>query len=407
MMLKRRVQLLEQTKSSDGQDFIERLVSRVGALEESLEQSTEYFHEELKASYRHISAAWNLVEQLQKQVATLEKTRHDQGEKLSKAGKELQDLRNRHLELLDSEEILEERIERLEHLEGTPSPGEEYESNSAARRCSSPLAGNGELRRPCPRPSNSTSLNSGLPAEAQMSLPHPEDITSRLSLGTPRTWTVHVSVLPGIDHRSPYPKDSQEYKRCLSRGLHQMVAVEGSSGAAFKAAIRSVFRHILKDKPWLPLQIVSREHGKKHGLPCLKPLDGPLIQDELSLEFLYRHCATHDDNGHIEALYLAVFPDGLPWTAVKRLPVFTPGLESSWAWNERLDGAEGDMLETARKPQSSPSPASSSASKRAASEMSHSGGVQETCERANHRAKLARSHMTDLSEMRREVEIVK
>merc|ERR1712169_99608 len=40
-----------------------------------------------------------------------------------------------------------------------------------------------------------------------------------------QSWTVHVSLLPTSAQPFPFEKDTAAYKRCLSRGLHQVLVI--------------------------------------------------------------------------------------------------------------------------------------------------------------------------------------
>ena len=150
-------------------------------------------------------------------------------------------------------------------------------------------------------------------------------------------WTVHVSLLPTSTQPFPFERDTNAYKRCLSRGLHQMVAVNGTSADAFENAIQRAFGRTLRGRRWAPLQALPCTAERLAGLPMLRPLDSSLIDERCSLEFLRNHCAVCDTNGKIDSLYIAMREKTLSWHSIRRLPVFLEGLEPCWNYDVLLD----------------------------------------------------------------------
>ncbi|KAI6783194.1 uncharacterized protein J7T54_000696 [Emericellopsis cladophorae] len=130
-----RVQALEQ---QDG------LLERLSQMEESLDKAREELQNEIKGSYRNISAAWQLIEQLQRRLVNFEEVHRLHGEQLDRASQEIQDLRNRNLELLETDEMLEERLEKLEGAEGMDallSPEQEAVDVGCTTNAIAPLQG--------------------------------------------------------------------------------------------------------------------------------------------------------------------------------------------------------------------------------------------------------------------------
>lgn len=198
-------------------------------------------------------------------------------------------------------------------------------------------------------------------------------------------WTVHVSLLPTSTQPFPFERDTNAYKRCLSRGLHQMVAVNGTSADAFEEAIQRAFGKTLRGRRWAPLQALPCTAERLAGLPMLRPLDPSLVDERCSLDFLRNHCAVCDSNGKIDSLYIAMRDKTLSWHSIRRLPTFLEGLEPCWNYDVLLDqnDREEDFLdleadsnssedEVARRPPAGDIVATLPSLKRAASQISRS-----------------------------------
>lgn len=112
--LKRRVKDLETALQQKGSYQLESLVCRIGDLEETVERNEEESSTQLKASYQNSSAAWEVIEALQERIKVLETYCQLYKEQMVLTRKEMREIYNRQLELIDGEEILEERINRLE-----------------------------------------------------------------------------------------------------------------------------------------------------------------------------------------------------------------------------------------------------------------------------------------------------
>jgi hypothetical protein len=136
----------------------------------------------------------------------------------------------------------------------------------------------------------------------------------------------------------PFERNTSAYQRCLSRGLHQVVAIKGHSAEAFSAAVNKAFGSLIKGRPWMPLQAELCNAEQLQGLPMLRQLEPHLVDAQYDAEFLRRNCAVCDANGLMESLYITMRePHALSWHAVRRAPVFTEGLEDSWDFDPLLD----------------------------------------------------------------------
>ncbi|KAF5023021.1 hypothetical protein F66182_4905 [Fusarium sp. NRRL 66182] len=112
--LKTRVKDLEGLFQHHNSHQLSELVSRISDLEEVVERNQEESATELKASYQNSSAAWQIIEMLQKRIKTLENLCQIYCEEMMATRKEVKELYNRQLEIMDGEEGLEERIRMLE-----------------------------------------------------------------------------------------------------------------------------------------------------------------------------------------------------------------------------------------------------------------------------------------------------
>lgn len=200
-------------------------------------------------------------------------------------------------------------------------------------------------------------------------------------------WTVHVSLLPTSTRPFPFERDTNAYKRCLSRGLHQMVAVNGSSADAFEEAITKSFGHILRGRKWAPLQALPCTAETLAGLPMLRPLDPSLLDERFDQDFLRNNCAVCDINGKIDSLYIAMRDRTLSWHSIRRLPVHIKNLEPCWGFDTLLDAndpfvddefendvnsSEDEVMGGMPRPSAGDIVATIPSLKRAASEMSRS-----------------------------------
>ncbi|KAL1900291.1 hypothetical protein Sste5346_002602 [Sporothrix stenoceras] len=200
-------------------------------------------------------------------------------------------------------------------------------------------------------------------------------------------WTVHVSLLPTPTRPFPFERDTTAYKRCLSRGLHQMVAVNGSSADAFEEAITKSFGRILRGRKWAPLQALPCTAETLAGLPMLRPLDPLLLDERFDQDFLRNNCAVCDTNGKIDSLYIAMRDRTLSWHSIRRLPVCIEDLEPCWGFDVLLDAndpfvddeyendinsSEDEVMGGMPRPSAGDIVATIPSLKRAASEMSRS-----------------------------------
>ena len=341
--LKRRILALEhQTELGDDYQSLDNVVHRLGQMEDTLEKHQEETHTDSKSIYKHISAAWHLVEVLQQRLAEFEETQRIQSEQLRRTGKELEDLRNRNLELLEADEVLEERLEKLEHAETVASPALEYTPQTCGRDARLAQGSNGSAVRR--RHFSSRHPDCPLLATISRRLAQTESSNTSVieELACTGSWTIRISLLPSRKQLAPLEKDSNAYKRCLSRGLQKIVAIEACDAGSFSSAVTRAFGGVLGNRPWEPMQVRLHENRKREGRPTLRPLGQELAQSHLDAMFIRQYCAVRDAYGRPESMYLAASGRGLSWRAIKRLPVYVEGLESSWEYDRHLDSSDAE-----------------------------------------------------------------
>lgn len=151
------------------------------------------------------------------------------------------------------------------------------------------------------------------------------------------TWTVHISLLPHANLGMPFEKDTKAYHRCLSRGLHQMVAVQGTDNDSFVKAVEHSFGKLLQGRAWMPLQAMLCNANKLQGLPMVRKLDEQLIEHPYTLDFLKNFCAVCDPSGKMDSLYIVMRSETFSWQFLKKSPIFLEGLENCWEYDEQLD----------------------------------------------------------------------
>lgn len=321
-LLRQRVQQLEELLA-EGNSRRNEMIQRVSELEGIVDSRTEEMGQEIKKTYGNLNRAWHSIGELERRGDDVDNRFQAMGVHLRNVDGELQRLHQRQCELNDADLSLEEQLlEVVESIEGasevTPSRGRQRRrsiSDSAPNLNSSPKMTLVPVR------------SGGVPTRAS------DSAASNL-------WTVHVSLLPSSSLPFPFERDTNAYKRCLSRGLHQMVAVNGLSAEAFVSAVTRAFNGVLKDRPWVPLQAKLCDADTLQGLPMLRPLDSSLASSKFDVDFLRAHCAVLDIHGNMDSLYISMRHSSLSWHALRHSPVFLQGLEASWEYDPILDSSD-------------------------------------------------------------------
>ncbi|KAM0327745.1 hypothetical protein ACHAQA_006040 [Verticillium albo-atrum] len=313
-LLKQRLEVVERQLDREQQGALGSLVGRLGDLEDRLDKTHEEAVQDIRASYRNINRVWQSVELLEQRCLHLHEALRTEATRVSRINYQVQSVADRQLELADADLSLEERLDDIEALRVPSSP---------ASRSSTPA------------------LTQVMPSIAPVEVARvPPSITVDRPPTTKRApgpWTVHISLLPSASQPFPFERDTNAYKRCLSRGLHRTVVVADIDSHAFCAAVSTAFDAVLKGRPWMPLKAKLCDATQLRGLPMLRPLDKKLIDLHYDLEFLREHCAVSDSSGNVESLYISMRHDTLSWHFLRRSPRFVDGLESCWAYDPYLD----------------------------------------------------------------------
>lgn len=318
--LERRVQMME-----------ERLVQRLGNVEEQLETSRNEMIQDLKDCYGNVNRMWVSMGQMDRRQVNTESRNISYDERLDCHDDTLQRHNDRIAGIDEASIALEERVEALEDrsIPSRPhrrhrriSTEESERTNAAAQRQWLSHYGGTLRQQPVSSPTyGPIGGPSGAGTLGQIRVP----------------WTVHVSLLPTAAQPFPFEKDTNAYKRCLSRGLHQMIAVGGTDSESFNRAVEKAFGSLLRGREWVPLQARLCDAVTLEGLPMLRPLDSSLLGRPYDLEFLRQFCAVCHPTGKVESLYIAMRHDTFSWHFLRRSPCHLEGLEASWEYDPLLD----------------------------------------------------------------------
>ncbi|KAF9870853.1 hypothetical protein CkaCkLH20_11752 [Colletotrichum karsti] len=380
-LLRQRLHNLEEQLGHERQNALGSVIARVSELEELVDKSREEIGQEIKGSYRNITRVWQSVEHLERQTAQLQHSVRDHTEHLGNVNIELKNVSNRQMELFDADESMEERLEQLES---------DHDQLTMRRRpvgdvveASSPSHGSRRFphfQQPIPR--------RPVPDEAPLGSEHSRPGSRSSSspgatgfAGNPDScgaWTVHISLLPTFSQPFPFERDTNAYKRCLSRGLHRTVVVGGPSSNSFVDAVTMAFRGLLKGRSWMPLQAKLCDAERLQGLPMLRPLEPRLVDSDYDINFLRQHCGVCEPSGKIESLYIAMREDKLSWHFLRNSPKFIDGLENCWVYDHFLDPndpVEDDTMDEHDRPSAGDIVPNLPSLKRAASEMSRANSL--------------------------------
>ncbi|KAK1708676.1 uncharacterized protein BDZ83DRAFT_592500 [Colletotrichum acutatum] len=361
-LLKQRLQGLEDQLDQQRQGGLGTVVARVSELEDLVDKSREEIGQEIKGSYRNINRVWQSVEQLERQTSHLRETLRSQSEHMERVSGELESVSNRQMELFDADESIEERLEQLE------SDHDSLANAVVASNPQQPL-----VATLCSQPDDEYN-----PGEAACISPAISATDSNMSSSNCGAWTVHISLLPTASQPFPFERDTNAYKRCLSRGLHRTVVVGGPDSDSFIEAVTKSFGSLLRGRSWMPLQAKLCDAEKLQGLPMLRPLDSRLVDSDYDLNFLKKFCGVCEANGKIDSLYIAMRQDKFSWHFLRNSPIFIEGLENCWIYDHFLDPndpVEDDRMEEHDRPSAGDIVPSLPNLKRAASEMSRTAGL--------------------------------
>jgi hypothetical protein len=365
------------------------LVDRLGRLEECFDRSTAETEAHFKNMYRGIGSLWQGVGLLQKRTPYYD-------DSIERLVDEQERIRYQLEESDDAAMRLEDRVEMLENVSTS--------TLSRRRRASTPPSLCPEyptdIRARSEEPPSVARLNARLPWHLVTREENIQSFRERVSsVGSgSQAWTVHISLLPTSAQPFPFEKDTAAYKRCLSRGLHRVVAIPDSDSHSFLTAVSDAFSEILRGRSWEPLVARICDAKELRGLPMLRRLPDALIGNDYNVEFLQKNCAVTDDSGKIIDLYIAMSDDTISWAELKEVSQYMDGLEASWTYEPFLDGPEEyedeEAIESARPAAgiilSAWSPSTGRVPKRKESEISRTPSFGSSPESEGSRTKIRR-----------------
>ncbi|KAH6681831.1 hypothetical protein B0J14DRAFT_224123 [Halenospora varia] len=343
--LKAKIKSLEDELDRERHGGKGGLVDRLHRLEELVDKNQGEAEAQFKNIYRGVSGLWQNIGVLNKRIPQYDD--HIEG-----LADDVHNLRCRLIEVDDASMRVEEKVELLEH-------------ETSRTRIATPISRRRKASTPPSMTDNfmKTDVSASTPENREAASPYSTmtDDTSHIQIfrrqvGSPgagsQAWTVHVSLLPTSSQPFPFEKDTAAYKRCLSRGLHQVVVIPNSDSESFRNAVDEAFSKILLGRPWQPLVARICDAKNLRGLPMLRQLPEELVGEDYDVDFLRSNCAVTDETGTILDLYLAMSDDTISWAELKEVTPFTPGLEASWTYDHLLDGPKDSSNSGALYPDS-------------------------------------------------------
>lgn len=400
--LRSRVDMLEEELERERSGGRGGLLDRLGRIEELVDRTRAETEDQFKNVYRQQSGLWQNVGALNKRTPYYE-------DRIEGLVDDVQRMRNRLIEVDDASMRVEDRVDALENSPSLdtsmlsrrrkastpPSPGMDNNADSS----SMPIE---PVMNPSPKPVESQFPLHVVMADEASRIQDFRERVSSIGHGS-QAWTVHVSLLPTSAQPFPFEKDTAAYKRCLSRGLHQVVVIPDEDSLSCKEAIDAAFSSVLHGRSWHPLVARLCDAINLRGLPMLRELDEYLIGSNYDAAFLQHNCAVNDESGRILDLYIAMAEDTLSWAELKDVAPYKPGLEASWTYDPLLDGPSPDAgdhdPDTSRPSAGDILPAWSPTLKRNASEMSRTASFGSSSESEGTRAKLRRQHCAEVLEV--------
>ena len=329
--LREKINLLENELDRERHGGRGGMVDRLSRLEELVDKRGTELDQEFKNLYRGIGGLWHNVGVLNKRTPYYDD--HIEG-----LVDDVQRLRNRLIEFDDASMRVEDRVEALENSTSTLTTsfqGRRRKASTTPSAIFDPLSDN-------PIKSEEVVSESRIPLRiiTTEEPPHIQSFRERVaSVGSDsQAWTVHISLLPTSAQPFPFEKDTAAYKRCLSRGLHRVIAIPNSTSYSFVTSVSENFAEILEGRPWQPLVAKICDAKNLRGLPMLRQLDEHLLGSDYDYDFLQKHCAVVDEVGKILDIYIVMSEDTISWADLKTVTPFLAGLEASWNYDSYLDG---------------------------------------------------------------------
>lgn len=380
------------------------MVDRIGYLEETSEKTKAESDAEFRNIHQRNKGVWESLVVANKKLSSFD-------DKIESVADNVHHHKSRIEELDDANMRLEDRIEMLERA---------HHDIPFTRRRKASTPPSAVMSPGSPRMSeagqSTISVETRIPhrflsSEDTATVQKFRERVASVGSGS-QSWTVHISLLPSSYQPFPFEKDTVAYKRCLSRGLHQVIVIPDTDSDSFNTAVNVSFADMLRGRAWEPLNAQICNAPSLCGLPMLRRMDQHLIGMDYDADFLRRNCAVCDDGGKILDLYIAMSEDTFSWADLKALSPFKEGLEEAWIYDALLDGPERessqDLVDGTSEKRPRPAagdlyvPAWSSSLKRAASEISRTSSFGSTTDAEAARAKLRKVAALELLALRQE-----
>ncbi|KAF2476985.1 uncharacterized protein BDR25DRAFT_42759 [Lindgomyces ingoldianus] len=153
----------------------------------------------------------------------------------------------------------------------------------------------------------------------------------------PLSWNVRVIFVPRKALKFAYDPDSNAYRRCASRNLHQTLEFPSQDSSCFANAIETSFKGIIRGRRWMPMT-AHRPADEPFGRMALTWLPQDLtVRDVWDYPFLEDHCIAHDKMQG-DVLYITLQYEDVTWQEIRFLPSVLGADESCWSHDEELDG---------------------------------------------------------------------
>jgi hypothetical protein len=333
--LKDRICLLEEELNNRRYEGGGELVMRLGNLEEQVDRTRAENDVELRGMHRRFKGVWENILGANKRITACD-------DAIEAVIDDVHQMRTRLIDVDDATMRIEDRVDVLEHVRpNTPI--------SRRRKASTPpsVAVDG-LNSPArsDMACSTTSIETRVPvrflsSEDSSNVQRFRERVASVGSGS-QSWTVHISLLPSPDQPFPFEKDTAAYKRCLSRGLHQVIVIPDTDSDSFTTAVNVAFADILRGRTWEPLNAQICNAPTLRGLPMLRRMEKWLVGSDYDVDFLSKNCAVCDESGKILDLYIAMSEDTISWADLKELAPCKEGLEESWMYDTLLDGPDSE-----------------------------------------------------------------
>ncbi|EMD85482.1 hypothetical protein COCC4DRAFT_127053 [Bipolaris maydis ATCC 48331] len=153
----------------------------------------------------------------------------------------------------------------------------------------------------------------------------------------PLSWSARVIFVPRKSQRFAFDPDSNAYRRCASRKLHQNIEFPSQDSFCFANHIETAFKGVFRGRPWMPMT-GHRPADEPFSRMALTLLPPDLVHRTVwDFPFLEDHCIAHDKMQG-DVLYITLQYEDVTWNEIRFLPPVTGADDTCWEHDEELDG---------------------------------------------------------------------